>query len=136
MKAYYNYAINGFTENLNNADIIDIEYGNGKFPIHIFKKDTDRLINAILSPNERRQRLIARIEEDDIEYLNRLLKGRAMILITDFENYSEYCSSGQNGIEEITGMDISGKLNSQESFDYKTLAPGIEDLYPNYFHTK
>ena len=130
-KAYYNYAITGFKVNSNNADIIDIEYGKSKFPLKIFKKDANRLIKAILPPAERKVRGISDdIDGDVVERLNILLKGRAMVLITNCENYLEYCNGGQNGVEKITGINISGEFNTP-AFDYKSLSPAFEDLYPD-----
>ena len=130
-KAYYNYAITGFKVNPNNADIIDIEYGESKLPLSIFKKDANRLIKAILPPVERKVRGISdNIDGDVVERLNVLLKGRAMVLITDFANYLEYYNGGQNGIEKITGMNISGEFNVP-AFDYKSLSPEFTDLYPD-----
>ena len=129
-KAFYNYAIRGFKINPNNADIIDIEYGKSKIPLKIFKKDANRLIEAILPPAERKVRGISDdIDGDVVERLNVLLKGRAMVLITNCENYMEYSNGGQNGVEKITGINISGEFNIP-AFDYKSLSPGFKDLYP------
>lgn len=129
-KAFYNYAIRGFKINPNNADIIDIEYGKSKIPLKIFKKDANRLIKAILPPAERKVRGISDdIDGDVVERLNVLLKGRAMVLITNCENYMEYSNGGQNGVEKITGINISGEFNIP-AFDYKSLSPGFKDLYP------
>ena len=129
-KAFYNYAIRGFKINPNNADIIDIEYGKSKIPLKIFKKDANGLIKAILPPAERKVRGISDdIDGDVVERLNVLLKGRAMVLITNCENYMEYSNGGQNGVEKITGINISGEFNIP-AFDYKSLSPGFKDLYP------
>lgn len=132
-RAFYNYAIEGFEVNENNAAVVDIHYGAGKTPLHIFKKDTKMFVKAIISPKEIREREIERLIEGDeveIKVLNKLLKGRAMILLTDFKNYLEYCNGGQNGVKEIAGLWINGKIAFGDAFDYETLEPSYEDLYP------
>lgn len=131
-RAFYHYAINGFETNQNNAAVVDILYGAGKTPLHIFKKDAEKFIEAIISPEERRKRGINQLVGDEVEVLNSLLKGRAMILCTDFENYLEYSSNGtQNGIKEIAGLRIDGNIDLVEAFDYENLEPSIKVLYPN-----
>ena len=129
-RAFYNYAIIGFKTNKNNAAVVDILYGANKKPLHIFKKDAKKFIEAIISPEERIERKITQLVGDEVEMLNSLLKGRAMILCSDFENYLEYINSGQNCIKEIVGLTINGSINLGESFDYEKLEPSIKDLYP------
>ena len=129
-RAFYNYAISGFKTNKNNAAVVDILYGANKKPLHIFKKDAKKFIEAIISPEERIERKIMQPVGDEVEMLNSLLKGRAMILCSDFENYLEYINSGQNRIKEIVGLRINGSINLGESFDYEKLEPSIKDLYP------
>jgi len=130
-RAFYHYAINGFETNQNNAAVVDILYGAGKTPLHIFKKDAEKFIEAIISPEERRKRGINQLVGDEVEVLNFLLKGRAMILCTDFENYLEYSNGTQNGIKEIAGLRIDGNIDLIEAFDYENLEPSIKVLYPN-----
>lgn len=130
-RAFYHYAIDGFETNQNNAAVVDILYGAGKTPLHIFKKDAEKFIEAIISPDERRKRGIGQLVGDEVEVLNSLLKGRAMILCTDFENYLEYCNGAQNGVKEIAGLRIDGNIDLVEAFDYKNLEPSIKVLYPN-----
>ena len=130
-RAFYHYAINGFETNQNNAAVVDILYGAGKTPLHIFKKDAEKFIEAIISPEERRKRGINQLVGDEVEVLNSLLKGRAMILCTDFENYLEYSNGTQNGIKEIAGLRIDGNIDLVEAFDYENLEPSIKVLYPN-----
>lgn len=130
-RAFYHYAIDGFETNQNNAAVVDILYGAGKTPLHIFKKDAEKFIEAIISPDERRKRGIGQLVGDEVEVLNSLLKGRAMILCTDFENYLEYCNGAQNGVKEIAGLRIDGNIDLVEAFDYENLEPSIKVLYPN-----
>lgn len=129
-RAFYNYAIEGFQTNENNVAIIDINYGFGKTPLHIFKKDMQMLIKAIISSEEMNERKIERLEGDEVETLTHFLKGRAMILITDFESYDEYGNGIQNGVKEIAGLSIDGKIDRINSFNYETLEPRVEDLNP------
>ncbi len=131
-RAFYHYSIDGFETNKDNAALVDIFYGAGrKCPLQIFKKDAKRFINAIISKEEREKRLIGPLVGDEVEVLNSLLKGRAMILCTDLKNYYEYINCGQNGIKEIAGLRIDGEINLREAFDYENLEPSIKDLYPN-----
>ena len=129
-RAFYNYAIDGFKTNENNAAVVDILYGAGKTPLHIFKKDAEKFIEAIISPMERRERGIGQLVGDEVGVLNSLLRGRAMILCTDFEVYFEYSNGPQNGVKEIAGLRIDGNIDLIESFDYENLKPTIKDLYP------
>lgn len=123
IKAFYCYAINGFETNKKNSAIVDIFYGRDKLPLHIFKKDANKFVKAIITPMEREERGIYRLDGDEVEVLNRYLKGRAMILCTDFCNYVEYCNGLQNGIQVIVGLSIDGSIDLTESFNYKKLRP-------------
>lgn len=130
-RAYYNYAIVGFETNENNPKIVDILFGEGKLPLNIFKKDAEEFMEAIISSKEKRERGIKPIEAGkEVETLNHYLKGRAMILITDFFNYFEFYNGGQNGIKEIAGLRITGEIAFEDAFDYESLSPSFEDLYP------
>ena len=113
--AYYAYGIMGVETNNKNDSIIDIHYGNNKCPLHIFKKDVPMFIKALISSEEISERGI--------------LKGRAMILATDFRNYFEYCNQGQCLIKRIMGMKIDGKIGFASYFDYESLEPKYKDLY-------
>ena len=128
--AYYAYGIMGVETNNKNDSIIDIHYGNNKCPLHIFKKDVPMFIKALISSEEISERGIERIVEGGkIEELNHILKGRAMILATDFRNYFEYCNQGQCLIKRIMGMKIDGKIGFASYFDYESLEPKYKDLY-------
>ena len=69
-------------------------------------------------------------DEIKIEVLNQFLKGRAMILATDFKNYLEYSNGGQNGVCEIAGLQIDGNIDWAAAFPYKELESSFKDLYP------
>lgn len=129
-RAFYHYAIDGFETNKNNAAVVDILYGAGKTPLYIFKKDAEKFIEAIISPMERRERGIGQLVGNEVGVLNSLLRGRAMILCTEFENYLEYSNGTQNRVKEIAGLRIDGNIDLIESFDYENLEPTIKDLYP------
>lgn len=134
-RALYHYGINGFEVRKENDAIIDIHYGQaGKMPLNIYKKDIKRFVRAIISPEEMEERGFERLLKDEveieIELLNYLLKGRAMILATDFKEYLEYSNGGQNGVCEIAGLRIDGNIDWEGAFPYKELEPSFEDLYP------
>lgn len=132
-RAFYHYGIEGFEVRKENAAVVDIHYGSGKTPLNIFKKDIKRFVRAIISLEEMEERGIERLlngDEIEIEELNYLLKGRAMILATDFKNYLEYSNGGQNRVCEIAGLRIDGNIDWVEAFPYKELEPSFEDLYP------
>ena len=127
--AYYSYGIDKITQNDNNGDLIDIHYGGDrKVPISIFKTDFLDFIKAIISKEEREER---RLTDEILSNTgSKYVIGRAMILMTDFDNYLEYANAGQNGIIRIAGMDIHGRINMEESFDYKNRQPDFSELYP------
>lgn len=134
-RAFYHYGIDGIEVSKKNDSIVDIYYGASKSPLHIFKKDVSRFVRAIISSEEAEEAGIEQLpNENEVEFkitlLNRLLKGRAMILATNFKNYSEYYNVGQNGVCEIAGLLIDGNINWAESFPYNELKPEYEDLYP------
>ena len=130
-RAFYNYAIEGIEVNENNPEVLNIHYGAGKTPLYIFKKDVQSFTGAIICPEEMREREFKRLPSgDEIEVLNYLLKGRAMILCTDFENYLEYCNGAQIGVKEIAGLRINGQIDLINAFDYENLEPSFEVLYP------
>jgi len=137
-KALYNYAINGITQNERNPEIYDINYGGGKIPLSIFKKDIEDYMRAVI-PLENDSALTADFEraiqcfkeQGDIEGLNAFLNGRAMIIISNFKNPSEYINGGQNGIKLITSLKLDGHLDLDNAFDYYTRKPSINDLYPS-----
>lgn len=134
--AFYNYGITDISINEKNEELLNINYGRGKNPLSIFKRDIMAFIEAILPKDEREQREITAekvnkaLEEDGIKVLNYLLGGRSMIMITEFENYFEYCNVGQNHIKKITGLNINGEMELESAFDYEEKRPTYEDLYP------
>lgn len=97
-KAFYNYGISDVNVNKSNEAILDVNFGHGKFPLHIFKRDIMDFIKAVLPEEEVEQRQITSekvnksLEEDGISLLNYLLGGRAMIIVSNYENYYEYCN--------------------------------------------
>ena len=129
----YNYAIDGVEENAFNSEILNINYGAGKVPLNIFKKDIERFVRAIISPEEMEKRKIAQmLEEDDgkqLEALNYCLKGRAMILVTTFFNYFEWANKGQNQICEIAALRMDGRIAWEDAFPYYKLEPSWENLH-------
>lgn len=133
--AYYSYGITNVTENENNRNIIDIHFGSSKLPLSIFKKDAYDFLRSIISQVEIRERglerLLDKINGEEIKVLNYLLEGRAMVLCTDFENYLEYANGGQNGIQKITSIQLDGTFALTDAYDYASRQPGINDLYPS-----
>ena len=135
--AFYNYAINGITQNERNPELFDISYGGGKIPLSIFKKDVEDFIRAVI-PLENDPGLTADIEralksfreQGDISGLNAFLNGRAMIIISDFKDAGEYINGGQNGIQLITSLKLDGQFNGIV-FDYDKRQPIFKDLYPS-----
>lgn len=131
MKAYYNYSIDGFEER--GKDILDINYGNGKIPLHIFRKDVKRFIRAIMSQEEL-ETIHAELWLDGdgsevvVRVLNELFKGRAMVLATQFRHYLEYMDDRQHDICKIAGLQIDGNINWEEAFPYDELTPTLDEL--------
>lgn len=132
-RAFYHYGIEGFEVRTDNTAVVDIHYGAGKTPLHIFKKDIKRFVRAIISLEEMEARGIERLlngDEVKIEVLNQFLKGRAMIVATNFENYIEYSNGGQNCVCEIVGLLIDGNIDWENAFPYRKLEPDFKDLHP------
>ena len=135
-EAYFNYGINSVELHKENEELLDINYGKNKIPISIYKNDIIDLIKAIIPAEEIEYRGITAekvekaLQEDGVSVLNYLLGGRAMILITDFKNYMEYTNGGQNHIKKITGLNIDGKMELENAFNYETKQPSFRDLYP------
>jgi len=137
-KAIYNYAINGITPNKRNPEIFDINYGGGKTPLSIFKKDMQDFMKAVI-PLENDTAFTADFEkalqdfneQGDITGLNAFLTGRAMIIVSNFKDVAEYINSAQNGIKLITSLNLDGHLDLDNAFDYYTRRPSYEDLYPS-----
>ena len=133
--SYYTYGIDGIEVNKNNVEIVDIQFGNGKMPLQIFKKDVIDFVTAILPLEEIKERGITLgyiaqvIQENGVEALNKLLKGRCMVLLTTFHSYLEYPNGAQNNVEFITNLNIDGQINIRNAFDLKQRGPSYEDLY-------
>ena len=135
-EAYYVYGINGITTRKENDNIMVINFGNGKLPLYIFRKDLIDFIHAIIPVEELEylgitdEKILSVVEEKGVESLDELIKGRGMVLITDFKNYFEYSNGGQNGVKKITSIDIDGKFGRESAFDYESRKPSYYDLYP------
>jgi len=133
--SYYTYAIDGVAINKNNEEIIDIKYGNGKSPLHIFKNDLIDFVTAILSKKELKERgitlekIASVMQVKGVEVLDELLQGRCMVLLTTFHNYLEYSNNGQNNVELITNLRIDGQIDMASAFNFKQRKPSYDDLY-------
>ncbi|MBQ9318985.1 MAG: hypothetical protein IJR82_05075 [Bacilli bacterium] len=128
--SYFTYGINDIKVNPNNKNIIDIQYGYNKIPLHIFKDDIPDFIKSLISKKEREQTQLALedIISINVEQLDILLKGRCIILITGFSDYSEYNNISHNEIKYITSLNINGQFNFQDAFDYMNRTPSLDDL--------
>ena len=126
--AYYTYGIGDIIENKENDSIVDVHFGNGKMPVHIFKEDLVDFYRAIIPEEEREDLEIT--DKELFQYGQKKVKGRAICLVTTFKNFLEYSNGGQNGIVALTGIKIDGRPNLEEGFDYKHRKPRYNDLYP------
>lgn len=135
-KAFYNYGINDIGENKDNKEILDVNFGHGKFPLHIWKKDIMDFVKAVISKEEVEDRGITpeklqqSLKEDGVAVLNYLLGGRSMILITNTKNYLDYKNAGQS-IQQITGLNLDGEIEMENAFDYIARSPKYSDLHPS-----
>ena len=134
--SYYIYGIETITENSDNKDLLNVEYGPHKLPISIFKKDIMDFIRAILPEQEIDERRITSelisksLEKNGTALLNEILAGRSMILISDYKNYLEYYNGVQNSLMKITGLHMDGHIQEKNAFNYILREPSREDLRP------
>lgn len=147
--SFYNYGIKGVKENdicnnnctkedrekTTNPELLILEYGYGKR--FVFRKDDAyKLLEKILGKS-----FLKELKIDELtfyknvikfgyeEALNTLIKGRAIVIVTNLSNHLEYWNGVQNDIVGLTGIDINGEYIAQ---DEKDLFPDIvtyKDIY-------
>ena len=128
--SYYNYGIDEVVENSAketymdckpaNTNLLILKYGGGK-KFYFRKVDSYKLLQRVLGQNflqaikYNEKTFHENIEKSGyVDVLNTFLKGRAIIFVTEFENYLEFLNGGQNSVVGLTGMDIDGKLLAQQ----------------------
>ena len=152
--AFYNYAIAGVEENQTcaygidqadrekyiNPDLLILKYGiGGEKQFYFRKQDSYKLLQKILGQNYLDYMRISKEKFDDVvskkgylPALNGCLDGRAVVFVTEFENYSEYHNRGQNGVVGLTGIDLDGEYIAKEKGDLFPDNISYEDIY-NYY---
>lgn len=64
-----------------------------------------------------------------VDTLNTMLKGRALIFVTEFESYLEFLNGGQNREVGLTGMDIDGKLLAEQEKELFLDDVSFDEIY-------
>jgi len=139
--AFYCYGIDGVEQFNNgfeceqNPSLLTLKYGCGKK--YVFHADQAfKLIKAVygvemlLEMKLTEKRFNENVEKDGlIECLNVYLKGRGMVMVTDFKNYLEYFNGGQNAVVGITSIDLNGAYHSLEDNGMFTDQATYEEMY-------
>ena len=135
--SFYNYGIRDISINKENNTILNINYGHkGKKPIHIFKNDIFDFMKAIMSEQEMEELNITdkkvkdSLDMHSVEYINSILSGRAMVIVSGLGNARGYYNSSDNGIRYILGLNMDGRIKQKNLFDFEKRKPRYIDLQP------
>lgn len=143
--SYYNYGIGEVVENSEketymegkpaNKNLLILKYGGGK-KFYFRKADAYKLLQRVLG-----QKFLKAIKYNEktfhenieksgyVDVLNTFLKGRAIIFVTEFENYLEFLNGGQNSVVGLTGMDIDGKLLAEQEKELFLDDVSFDEIY-------
>lgn len=111
------YGINKLEVNQKNSSIIDVDFGFGKLPYHIHQSNLNDFCKALLPDYDLFKDYCEKNNGFSLKDANEILKGRAIIFVTDFKEYFEYGNGGQNGIIGVTTLDIDGDFKAKELED-------------------
>lgn len=143
--SYYNYGIDEVVENSEketymegkpaNKNLLILKYGGGK-KFYFRKADAYKLLQRVLG-----QKFLKAIKCNEktfnkyvnetgyVDTLNTMLKGRALIFVTEFESYLEFLNGGQNREVGLTGMDIDGKLLAEQEKELFLDDVSFDEIY-------
>ncbi len=151
--AFYNYAIRGVEENRKgmydpeqedkekyiNPDLLVLKYGLGRGKEFYFRKeDSYKLLQKIVGKNfleffaVTKEKFDVLVQENGyLDVLNHYLEGRAVVIVSEFENYLEYFNGGQNKVVGLTGIDLDGEYIAKNKEDLFLNTVSYDDIY-NY----
>lgn len=124
-KAYYLYAIEKIKSCKDDSAYDEIVISGKDIGIFYPAKDRAKLMNAIISEEEREDRGITQSElekklnKHGLNTLNYVLKGRCFVLISDFKSTMEYTNAVTNGRQfTITNIDLDGKIAEDDAYSF------------------
>ena len=149
--AFYNYAIRGVEENRKgmydpeqedkekyiNPDLLVLKYGLGRGKEFYFRKeDSYKLLQKIVGKNfleffkVTKEKFDTLVQENGyLDVLNHYLEGRAVVIVSEFENYLEYFNGGQNKVVGLTGIDLDGEYIAKNTTDLFLNTVSYDDIY-------
>lgn len=131
-KAFYIFSIDKLEESEKNSNIIDVYFGGKNFPYRIHKANINDFCKALLPEyDDFYKDYFNKNKGFSLKEINALLKGRALVVVTDFENYLEYLNGGMNSIVGVTTININGDFKAKELDDLFKDDVAYEELYPN-----
>ncbi len=130
-KAFYIYGIEKLEENKNNSNIIDVYFGNKTVAYHIHKVNLNNFVISLLPEfDDLYKYYFNKNNGFTVSDANQLLKGRAIVVVTDFKNILEYCNGGQNGIIGVTTLGLDGDFKAKTLDTLFKDNVTYEELYP------
>ena len=102
------------------------------------KEDSYKLLQKIVGKNflesfkVTKEKFDTLVQENGyLDVLNHYLEGRAVVIVSEFENYLEYFNGGQNAVVGLTGKDLDGEYIAKNTTDLFLNTVSYDDIY-NY----